>query len=377
MNKTPRIALLYISEVSGHHSATLAIEKAVKTLAPETAVLNINALNYTNPISEKVVNRLYTEIIKRTPGVWDYLYDNPVIAKKIENLRDKIHKLNSPKFKRLFDRFQPDAVACTQAFPCGMVSDFKETYCSKIPLVGVLTDYIPHSYWIHDNVNYYVTPSPEVSLRLAEKGVSPAKIKALGIPCDPKFNDRPEINKTMQKLKFERNIKTILMMGGGQGLGPIKTMVESLEKVNKPLQEIVITGTNRKLLRSLKKKIKKSKHKIALFGYADNICELMSISDIIITKPGGVTTAEALGRGLPMVIVKPIPGQEANNTGYLINQGAAIRTDQPRDLNLIIEGLLDNPHKLFAMRQAVQRIAKPRASLDIARLLLDLAAGHG
>jgi len=317
------------------------------------------------------------EIIKRTPKVWDFLYDNPQIAKRVEKLRDKVYKFNSPKFKNLFDKFQPDVVACTQAFPCGMVADFKKTYQSNLPLIAVLTDYIPHSYWIHDNINYYITPSEEVSWRLAKKGVNLAQIKALGIPCDPKFNQPLDRNKVMQKLKFDPRLNTILLMGGGQGLGPIKTMVKSLEKVSSPLQEIIVTGTNKKIYRSLKKKIRKYKHKIALFSYTHNIHELMGASNIIITKPGGVTTAEALGKGLPIVIVKPIPGQEINNTTYLINQGAAIRTDQPRDLNVIIEDLLASPRKLSAMREAVERIAKPKASFDIARLLLNLAVKHG
>ncbi|MFA5114669.1 MAG: glycosyltransferase [Candidatus Omnitrophota bacterium] len=377
MNKHPRIALLYISEVSGHHSATLAIEKAIRSLEPHAAILNINALNYTNPISEKVVNRLYMEIIKRTPKVWDYLYDNPSIAKSVERLRERIHRFNSPKLKNLFAKFRPDAIACTQAFPCGMVSDFKKTYRSAVPLVGVLTDYIPHSYWIHDNVDYYITPSEEVSLRLASKGTDPARIKSLGIPCDPKFNEPVDRLKTMQALGLEPGLKTILLMGGGQGLGPIKTMVKSLEKLDSPIQEIIVTGTNKKLYRCLKKKLGEYKKNITLLGYAGDIHELMEIADIIMTKPGGVTTAEALGKGIPMVIVKPIPGQEANNTAYLISHGAAIKTDEPDKLNLIIGELLASSSKLSAMRESARRIAKPRASLDIARLLLELATGNG
>jgi processive 1,2-diacylglycerol beta-glucosyltransferase len=144
---------MYISEISGHHSATLAIEKALKILQPNVEILNINAFNYTNPISEKVVNRLYLGIIKRTPQIWDYLYDNPTIAKKIEKMKETIHKFNSPKLKRLFDKFKPDAVVCSQAFPCGMCADYKRTYDSHIPLVAVLTDYVPHSYWIYDRVD--------------------------------------------------------------------------------------------------------------------------------------------------------------------------------------------------------------------------------
>jgi processive 1,2-diacylglycerol beta-glucosyltransferase len=364
---------MYISEVSGHHSATLAIEKSIKILSPKTEVLNINAFNYTNPISEKIVNRIYLGLIKRTPGIWDYLYDNPNVVKKIQNLKESIHKVNSPKLKNLFDKFKPDAVLCTQAFPCGMVADFKKTYNSDLPLVAVLTDYAPHSYWIYEQVNYFITPSDDVSLRLMKKGVALKRIKPLGIPFDPKFNQPVEKNKVFQKFKLKPNQPTVLIMGGGQGLGPIKTIIKSLEKVNQGIQEIVIAGTNKKLFNSLQRKIKKYKKKIILLGFTDDIDELMAISDIIITKPGGVTTAEVLAKRLPMVIVKPIPGQEANNTSYLTQKQAAIKVDDPKETNLVVQDLLVNPDKLNRLRESSASISKPNASLDIAGLLLDLS----
>jgi len=363
---------MYISEISGHHSATLAIEKAIKMLSPNTEVLNINAFNYTNPISEKIVNRLYMNVIRRTPQIWDYLYDNPGVAKKIKKIKESVHKLNSPKLKNLFDRFKPKVIACSQAFPCGMVADFKKTYNSEILLTAVLTDYIPHSYWIYDKVNYYITPSDEVSLRLVKKGVASEKIKPLGIPFDPKFNQEVSKHKAMQGLGLNPNMSTILIMGGGQGLGPIKTIVKSLERVKQELQEIIVTGSNSQLYNFLKKRIKKYKKKILVFKYVDNIHELMSISDIIITKPGGVTTAEVLAKKLPMIIVKPIPGQEASNTTYLSGKQAAIKVDKPKDINLVIEGLFKYPDKLKRLSESASRISKPNASLDIARLLLDL-----
>ncbi|MCX5704123.1 MAG: hypothetical protein NT066_06525, partial [Candidatus Omnitrophica bacterium] len=242
-----RIILMYISEVSGHHSATLAIEKALKILQPDVQTLNINAFNYTNPISEKIINHLYMSVIKRTPQLWDYLYDNPNVVKKIERIKKAVHKFNSPKLKVLFDKFKPDAVVCTQAFPCGMCADYKKTYGSRIKLVAVLTDYIPHSYWIYDMVDYYVTPSEDVSLQLVKKGVPFGKIRSLGIPFDPKFNEPRDLNKLAQNFKVNPDSPTVLIMGGGQGLGPIKTIVKSLEKVKKDIQEIVVTGTNKKL----------------------------------------------------------------------------------------------------------------------------------
>ncbi len=366
------IILMYISEISGHHSATLAIEKAIKTLSNDTKTLNINTFNYTNPISEKIVNRLYMGVIKKTPQLWDYLYDNALVVKRIEKIKETIHRFNSPKLKILFDRFQPDAVVCTQAFPCGMVADFKKTYNSNIPLIAVLTDYVPHAYWIYDTIDYYITPSEEVARRLIEKGVPNKKIKSLGIPFDPKFNESVLRDEVMARLGLNPGLPTILVMGGGQGLGPIKTIIKSLEKTKSELQEIVVAGVNRKLYNSLKRRIKKYKKKVLLFGYADNINELMGIADVIITKPGGITTAEALAKGVPMIIVRPIPGQEANNTAYLIKKQAAIKIDRARDINLVIEDLLQNPVKLKHLARASISIGKPNASLDTARLLLNL-----
>ncbi len=368
-----RIILMYISEVSGHRSATLAIEKAIKELRPDTEILSINAFNYTNPISEKVINRIYMEVIKRTPKLWDYLYDNPSVVKGLENIKRRIHKSNSPKLKKLFDRFNPDLVVCTQAFPCGMVADYKKAYKVNLPLVAVLTDYIPHSYWVYEDVDYYITPSEEVSARLEKKGVASSKIKPYGIPFDHKFNQKLDKESIFHKLKLNPQKPVILIMGGGQGLGPIKIIVKSLEKSQNNIQELIVAGTNKKLLNSLKRKIKRYKKDIRLFGFIQNIHELMQIASLIISKPGGVTTAEVLSMGLPMIIVKPIPGQEINNTNFLTHKGAAIKVDEPKEVHQVIDDLLSNRARLQQLKLAALRIAKPRASMDIAKLLLSLS----
>ncbi len=367
-----RIILMYISEVSGHRSATLAIEKTLRQLNPDCQILNINAFNYTNPISEKVINRIYMGVIKRTPKIWDYLYDNPSVVKGLENIKRYIHKSNSPKLKKLFDSFKPDLVVCTQAFPCGMVADYKQSYGVNLPLVAVLTDYIPHSYWIYEGVDFYITPSEDVSARLEKKGVKPSKIKAYGIPFDPKFNQKLPCEDILTKLKLNPDKPVVLIMGGGQGLGPIKTIVKSLESSEHDIQELIVTGTNKKLYRSLKRKIKHYKKDIHLFGYVQNIHELMQISKVIISKPGGVTTAEVLSMGLPMVIVKPIPGQEINNTNFLTQKQAAIKVDKPKKVYQVIDDLLKHKVKLERLRAAGLKIAKPGASIDIAKLILNL-----
>jgi len=367
-----RILLMYITEISGHHSATLAVEKAIRTIDPHVEILNINTFKYTTPISEKVINRLYMGVIKRTPQLWDYLYDNPAVAKKLEGIKEAIHKFNSPKLKRLFEKFRPHVVACSQAYPCGMVADYKKTAHSNVPLVAMLTDFTPHSYWIYDTVNFYISASDDITTRLIEKGVNREKIRTFGIPFDQKFHEEIPKADALRRLGLNPNLFTLLIMGGGQGLGPIKTVVKSLEKAKTALQEIIVTGTNKKVYRSLKRKRKKCRKKIVLLGYAHNVNELMSASDVIITKPGGITTSEALCKKLPIIILKPIPGQEANNAAFLSAKGAAIRLNFPEDINLVIDDLTANPKKLDALKQSCAHIGRPNASVDIANLLLKL-----
>jgi len=363
---------MYISEVSGHRCAAMAIEKAIKIVSPQAETFGINAFHYTNPIFEKIINRLYMSVIQKMPKIWDFLYDNPHIAKRTQKIKEFINKTNSLKVKKLIDEFKPDAVVCTQAFPCGLVSGFKKAFNSNIPLVAVLTDYVPHAYWIYDAVNYYITPSEEISKRLEEKGVPHDKIKSLGIPFDPKFNRPFDKNMLLKKLELTPGLPVILIMGGGQGLGPIKAIINSLEKSKKQFQEIIVSGTNLKLYNSMAKEAKRCKKKILVYSHADNVDELMSVTDILITKPGGLTTAEALVKKIPMIIVKPIPGQEANNAVYLMEKGAAIKTDEPDSINFIVDDLLSNPDKLKQLAESAASISKPNASMDIAKLLLDL-----
>lgn len=367
-----RIILMYISEVSGHHRATQAVEKALKIISPDVEVLNINGFNYTNPISEKIINRLYLGVIKTAPRVWDYLYDNPLIAERISRIKDRVHKFNALKLKKLFDSFRPDAVACSQAFPCGMCAYYKKDYGASFKLIGMLTDYIPHSYWIYDSVDYYITPSEDISLHLIDRGIMPRKVKAYGIPFDPLFNEQVKKDELKRSLGLHHGSPVILIMGGGHGIGPIKEIVSSLEKSRHDLQEVVVTGINRRLFRWLSRMRPRCRKKIIPLEYVETIHQLMKISDIIITKPGGVTTAEVLAQNMPMIIIKPLPGQEAYNASYLEDKGAALRADEPGRIHELIDSLLDDPEKLRRLGIAAKHLSKPEASFDIARLLLGL-----
>jgi processive 1,2-diacylglycerol beta-glucosyltransferase len=216
MNKK-KILLMYISEDSGHHMASLAIEKALHLQDNNVETLNVNSFNYTNPVLEKIINKTYMSVIRRKPEVWGYLYDNPKIVKRTQRLRDAIHKHNAEKLKNLLTSFCPDAAACTQAFPCGMIADYKKTFNVELPLFGVLTDYAPHSYWIYDKVNTYFVPAKETGQRLINNGVSPNRVIETGIPVDPIFKTAKDRSKIYDKIQADN-----LINGRQPGGGPIK-----------------------------------------------------------------------------------------------------------------------------------------------------------
>jgi len=371
MTKHKRVLLMYISQVSGHRQGAVAIAKSLKSLNPDCEVLSINGFGYIYPLMEKIINTAYMGVIKRAPKIWEYLYDNPKIIKLSEKWKQSIHKSSHKKLKPLIEEFKPDVVVCTQAFPCGMVADYKKAHHLPMTVIGVLTDYAPHLYWLHEGVDYYVVPSQEAHDRYVKEGIPANRIKVLGIPIRIKFAQPLDRRAIAKKLGLDCNIPTVLIMGGGQGLGPMKEAVKSLVHLGRPLQLIVICGTNVKLVHWIKKIQRQTNKKILFYDYASNVDELMEVSTLIVSKPGGMTTSECLAKGLPMVIIDPIPGQEERNSQFLVNQGVAVRVEDKHHIAHAIESLLNNPKQLAAMKQAALKNGKPMAAQDIARLILD------
>ncbi|MEA3489901.1 MAG: glycosyltransferase [Candidatus Omnitrophota bacterium] len=362
--------IFYISKYSGHFHAANAIEKGLMELDRNIEIEKINALRYTNPILGSIINKAYLEIIKKKPEIWEHIYDNPDVMNKTKKARKALHKFNMSKVKKLLESRSPDVIFCTQAFPCGMVADYKRSSGRKIPLIGVLTDHAPHSYWLYDEVDIYVAPSEETAGILEKKGIPPGKIRVFGIPVDPKFRREHDIRGIKKSLGFSERDPVILIMGGSQGLGAVEEVVRLLLRdLEHNYQLLVVSGANKKLYKKLFR-LKRSKGgtKLSVMSYVENIDELMEASDIIITKAGGMTMAEALVKKLPIMIVKPIPGHERMNTDYLVERGAAVEIQDFDQIPGMINGLFDLEGVLEKMKKNVEILSKPDSALDIARL---------
>lgn len=372
MVKRKKILIMYITVHSGHYHAARAIEKGIRLLQPDTDILTIDAFQYLNPLLARIVDRMYMSVVQKVPELWDYLYDNPNVVQRSEHLRRLLHRYDSPRLKGLLEEFKPDAIACTQAFPCGLVADYKEENGLSIPLYGVITDFIPHAYWIHSLVDGYVVASDESGRWLTDRRVDPARVFTYGIPIDPRFAETPDIELLRRRLQINNGLPTLLFMGGGQGLGPLLEAVEALDHMDQPLQLLVVTGSNEKLYHRLITMAPRLRHTIRVYEHVDYIADLMSISNLIITKAGGLTTSEALAKGMPVVTLNPLPGQEIKNANFLAQEHVGVDGQGLEGLPQVIKKLLDHPDELASMSQNARRLGKPRSALDTARLVLGL-----
>jgi processive 1,2-diacylglycerol beta-glucosyltransferase len=215
-------------------------------------------------------------------------------------------------------------------------------------------------------------PAEQCKNKFISEGIPPQKIKIWGIPVEPKFEKTLDRHKILSRLQFNSEVPILLIMGGGQGLGPIEEIVWALNNSRFELQLIVATGTNKPLRQHLLRKQKYFKKRILVLEHVDNIDELMTISKLIITKPGGLTTAEALAKELPMVVISPIPGQEEKNTQFLVKEGIGLKAENENSIVDLVYNLLSNPARLEQMRLAAKKHARADSARRIAQMLLEL-----
>jgi len=368
-----RILLMYISLNSGHDRASQGIEKAIHQLSPGVQLSSVNVLHYLHPFLVQLIKQSYFNLIRHYPQGWDYLYDHPWVVRQTQSLRQFLYNSNFAKLRTLLETFKPGVVACTQAFPCGMFAAYKETFQLGLPLVGVLTDFGAHAYWMHEKVDYYVVPSEKARANLCTHGVSDKRILTYGIPIDPRFCLQGDRNQIFQKLGLSPEVPTLLVMGGSYGIGPIRKVVRQLDRSALDIQIIVVCGKNGRLFSKLSRRSDHTRKKVRIFGFVDNVDELMEISTCLITKPGGVTTAEALTKSLPMILLTPIGGQESANAEFLLREGIALKVRAPKEVIDLTQGLLEHPARLQEMRRSAEKQRRPTSALELARMLLSMA----
>ncbi|MBI3322327.1 MAG: hypothetical protein HYZ94_01425 [Candidatus Omnitrophica bacterium] len=368
-----RILLMYITDRSGHCQAARAVEQGIRRIDPSADTLTIDAFQYLNPVLARIVDRMYMSVIQKLPELWDYLYDNPEVVARSNHFRKLLHRYDSPRLQGLLEDFRPEAIVCTQAFPCGLVADYKQEHGLEVPLYGVITDFSPHAYWVHPQVDGYVVPAEETGQWLVDRRVDPSKVHPFGIPVDPVFSETPNAAAIRRRLQMDPSLPAILLMGGGQGLGPILEAAADLDRLEDKFQLLVVAGSNEQLYHRLITRAPSFRHSLRVFGHIDFVADLMSVSGMIITKPGGLTTSEALAKGLPIIALDPLPGQEIKNAHFVARMKAGIMVEDSAGLPRIVHRLLSHPAEWEDLAANARSLGKPQAALDAARLALGAA----
>lgn len=364
------IVIFYISDFGGHRKAAENIKEALHHRNPQLRALIMNGLGHFYPRSEKIIDFIYTTVIKHFPKVWGRVYDRKKIVRNLSPVRRMISELTFDKISDLINELDPVCFVATQAFPCGLIADYKKRFHSKIPLVGVVTDYYPHRFWVHPCVDQYVVASTQAKKILIKEGIDSNKIKILGIPISIKFLNSYSRESIAKEYDFQPNLPSVLIMGGGLGIGPLEEIAQKLDKLSNHFQIIAVCGKNKKLLRWFNKNKTQFRKPIYPLGYINYVHKLMDFSDIIITKGGGITISEALVKGMAIIITNPIPGQEERNVDFLSHQGAIVKADVISDVVDNVKELLSNPKKMYELKEQAKAVSAIDSSLRITDLIL-------
>ncbi len=360
-----RVLFLSAGVGVGHTAAADAVraELAVRGIHGET----VDSYRYAASFFSKVVSDGYIGMVRTVPHVYGYIYDRAERVKQAGGFRVWAAEFTARNLQALITRMQPSVVVCTHAFSCNAMSAYKRLYNPALPVVGVVTDFVVHPFWIYQNVDAYAVATPEMRRALIERGIEPERIRVDGIPVDMRFADRSRSRDAIRgHLGLPLDRPVILVMGGGLGLGPVSKTIRALAHLGPELTVVVIGGRNVRLQRSVNDAAKAYPYETRVLGFVDNVVDYMLASDVLLTKPGGLTTSEALSAELPMVLVSPLPGQEERNASYLAQRGAALRPPKQSDIAAAVSAVLHDPARAAGLRTAAARLRTPNAAAAIA-----------
>jgi processive 1,2-diacylglycerol beta-glucosyltransferase len=365
-----RVLVLSASAGAGHLRAAEAIEKAIRLRDLASEVQHLDVLKYTNKVFRHLYSKAYIDLVNRAPEVLGWLYDHLDNPAKNDPIRQAFDRLNSKPFIRYLRRYQPDVAVCTHFLPSGIISSLKRDGKVRLLNTVVVTDFDVHAMWLCRHIEQYFVALEETKVHLNALGVPESLVTITGIPIDPAFAE-PKDKRVMRcKYNLEPDRFTILVSAGGFGVGPVGNLMQALTQLSHPVHVVTVCGHNEVLRTELAEAVKKlSKHTLvsfSLLGFTTAMDELMAAADLYVGKPGGLTTSEALAKGLPMVVINPIPGQEERNSDHLLEQGVAIRCNNLPALAYKIDTLINTAGKLARMERNARAMGRPEAAFAVA-----------
>ncbi len=371
----PRILVLSASVGAGHLRAAEAVELAVRKTLPQAHVQNVDVLEMTNALFRRVYGRFYLDLVNRAPHVLGYFYDlldQPSRSGRTDAMRLLLEKANLARFMKFLTKEKWDLAISTHFLPAEIIAHLKKKKGLELIHTTVTTDFETHRLWVNEPCERYFTATPEGARYLQHWGVDAGRTHATGIPIHPAFSEPKDKKACLAKHGLADDRPVVLQLAGGFGVGPIEKIASALLAIEQPIQLVSIAGRNEKARQKLTELPRPARHRAKVIGFTKEIDELMHVADLVVSKPGGLTTSETLARGAIMAIVNPIPGQESRNSDFLLENGAAIKANSLGTLAFKVDELLGDSARMARMRANVRRLARPRAALDVVEKSLEL-----
>jgi len=367
--KKKRILILSASVGSGHVKAADALASAFRARDDVEEVLSDDSLDHTNVLHKQFYSSLYKRLSGLLPdflGWWYETSDDPWVSDKGRLVFDLPQAL---PLMNLVKDFRPDAVICTHFMPAGVVSYLIGSGRLETELGIVITDYHFHAFWMTRAFHWYFVAQEEDRIHMQELGLPGERIHVTGIPVGADFSKPVDAAAVRLRHGLDPGKPTLLVAAGTLGLSPALAVVRRLVELDGGVQAFVTCGKNSDLKKDVEELVAGCPGRFKVLGFTGEMPDLMGASDLLLSKPGGITTAESLARGLPIVILDPIGGQEERNADVLLEAGAAIKCSEVTVLNHKLKRLLNEPGRLAAMAENARRLGRPAAATDIAKIV--------
>jgi processive 1,2-diacylglycerol beta-glucosyltransferase len=371
--RPPRVLLAHLKIGGGHARAAAAAKSAIERLAPHAVVADLDIAEVATPLFSAIYHDGYLKLVKSLPGLWGALYAAGWRAQRGSAVPQWLRPRCVGRLAGVVRSFAPDVVLATAAPASALLSHLKETGISNARLCALITDYHAHPTHVQRSIDRFLVADTRVAAGLRRLGADKKRIVVTGIPVEPEFQPPRDRANIRRRLGLSNERPVVLVMGGALGSGGMVRIVRDLQLVEPRPQLVVIAGRNRKLEEKLHELKHDSPCALEIYGYTSLVPELMAAADVLVTKPGGVSTTEALASHLPMIFVDAIQGAESRNKEFFERAGCACGADSEETLQAVVRSLLRDESKLSAMRKAAAALARPDAARDVARAVLDLA----
>lgn len=366
-----RLLIASLSVGGGHGRAGECVASAVGELAPDWEVKSIDLRDYAAGWFRVVYVSGYLFIVRRVPWLWGFLYRHPMRSRG--TLPPWVLRRALRRFERLVQGFRPDVILSTQI----TVSEATDGLVARGVFQGVaatiVTDFDAHAVWRADGIDIFFVPDDVIREGFVAMGLPAERVEATGVPIDPAFEQEFDVEALRAKYGLRPGVATVLLMGGSLGLGSMEAAVRALLDAGRPLDLLVVAGHNDRLRKRIEAIQPNGEGRLHVFGFIDFVPELMAVSDLFVSKPGGLSMTEAVTMGVPVLAVAPLPGQEVANMKHLASQGVLRPLAKGEALAAAAAGLLDDAEARERMRAAARAYAHHHTARHIATRLIELA----